>query len=216
MRKFSLVRRRPAGQQHQRRQQQGRQTGKTVTRKEASRQQRQKQARHQQKQLRQQIQAIIMSDRFVCASASTGAPFYSNVTPIYSTGRGRPIPYRVETPSNSVGLAECSDRFLHKKNLPGDSIASERLAPSTSLAPTGGISHQLTSASISCSSRDQPRHVTLPAFWDSDTDLWFKAIENIFSLHGTTDERNCFELALGSLDLRHMQKNSTRAPRPTS
>ena len=80
------MRRRPAGQQHQRRQQQARQTGKTVTRKEASRQQRQNQARHQQKQLRQQLQAIIMSDRFVCASASTGAPFYSNVTPIYSTG----------------------------------------------------------------------------------------------------------------------------------
>ena len=83
-----------------------------------------------------------MSNRFVCASVSTGAPFHSNVTPIYSTGRGRPIPYRVETPSNSVGLAECSDRFLHKKNLPGDSIASERLAPTTSLTPTGGISNQ--------------------------------------------------------------------------
>ena len=71
--------------------------------------------RHQQEQQRQQLQVIIMSNRFVCASASTGASFYSNVTPLYSTGRGRPIPYRVETPSNSVGLAACSDRFLHKK-----------------------------------------------------------------------------------------------------
>ena len=51
----------------------------------------------------------------VRASASTGASFCSNVTPLYSTGRGRPIPYRIETPSNSVGLAACSDRFLHKK-----------------------------------------------------------------------------------------------------
>ena len=142
MRKFSLVRRRPAGQQHQRRQQQARQTGKTVIRNEAGRQQRQKQARHQQKQLRQQLQAIVMRNRFVCASVSTGAPFYSNVTPIYSTSCGRPIPYRVETPSCSVGLAEFSDRFLCKEIFSGDLIISERLAPSTSLTPTGGISNQ--------------------------------------------------------------------------
>ena len=83
-----------------------------------------------------------MSNRFVCASVSIGALFYSNVTPIYSTGCRWPIPYRVETPSCSVGLAECSDRFLCKEIFSGDLIISERLAPSTSLTPTGGISNQ--------------------------------------------------------------------------
>ena len=69
-------------------------------------------------------------------------PCNSHVTPIYSTGCGRPIPHRVKTPSYSGGLAECSDRFLYKEIFLGDLIISERLAPSTSLTPTGGISNQ--------------------------------------------------------------------------
>ena len=89
-----------------------------------------------------EFQAIIMSNRFVYASSSTGALFYSNVTCIYSTGCGRPIRYRVKTPSNNVGLTECSNRFLHKKNLLGDLITSEILALSISLTPTCGISNQ--------------------------------------------------------------------------
>ena len=46
----------------------------------------------------------------------------------------------------------------------------------------------------------------LPTFWDTDQDLWFTTIENIFQLHRVTSERDRFELTLGALDLRHLQK----------
>jgi len=58
-----------------------------------------------------------------------------------------------------------------------------------------------------CDPRGRPATpVTLPHFWDNDTDLWFMAIEDIFLLHDVTEERDRFELSLGSLDLRHLQK----------
>ena len=50
-------------------------------------------------------------------------------------------PLRAPLPC-SVDLAECSDRFLCKEIFSGDLIIFERLAPSTSLTPTGGISNQ--------------------------------------------------------------------------
>ena len=65
-----------------------------------------------------------MSNRFVCASANTGAPFYSIVTPKYilSAVVG---PY---LPSNTLVLTEYSHRFLHMENLLGDPLTSKKLA----------------------------------------------------------------------------------------
>ena len=48
--------------------------------------------------------------------------------------------------------------------------------------------------------------VVLPPFWDVDADLWFVTAENIFRLHNIRLERDRYELTLGSLDLRHLQK----------
>ena len=48
--------------------------------------------------------------------------------------------------------------------------------------------------------------VVLPPFWDVDADLWFVTAENIFRLHNIKLERDRYELTLGSLDLRHLQK----------
>ena len=52
----------------------------------------------------------------------------------------------------------------------------------------------------------QHNPVKLPTFWDTDQDLWFTTIENIFQLHRVTSEKDRFELKLGALDLRHLQK----------
>ena len=46
----------------------------------------------------------------------------------------------------------------------------------------------------------------LPTFWDTNQDLWFTTIENIFQLHPITSEQDRFELTFGALDLRHLQK----------
>ena len=48
--------------------------------------------------------------------------------------------------------------------------------------------------------------VVLPPFWDVDANLWFVTAENIFRLHNIRLERDRYELTLGSLDLRHLQK----------
>ena len=52
----------------------------------------------------------------------------------------------------------------------------------------------------------QHKLVRLPTFWDTDQDLWFTTIENIFQLHRATSERDRFEQTLGALDLRNLQK----------
>ena len=52
----------------------------------------------------------------------------------------------------------------------------------------------------------QHNPVKLSTFWDTDQDLWFTTIENIFQLHRVTSEQDRFELKLGALDLRHLQK----------
>ena len=86
------------------------------------------------------INILFMHRNYKCQKCSSES--IDLHTTVYSTGRGRPIPYLVETPSISVCLAECSDRFLHKKNRSRDLITSERSSPSTSLSPTVRISNQ--------------------------------------------------------------------------
>ena len=109
-------------------------TSKTSTRTTTS-----NEARHQQRQQQQQQhQAIIMCNTFVCACASTGASFYTNVTPfILPAAVGHTLPSRNST-FQQCKPSKMRRLFLHKENLSGAPIISQRLAPSISLAPRVG------------------------------------------------------------------------------
>ena len=49
-------------------------------------------------------------------------------------------------------------------------------------------------------------NITLPTFWETDVDLWFAAVDQIFASNGIWDEQRKFSVALNSLDLKSIRK----------
>ena len=165
----------------------------------------------------------VIMNRFVCASSavnsSVGVPVFSSprfFTPRISRARGRPrhcsLVENATSPGSIssgrvVGAQEnCINQHFghpeaelhqgHFKNYPvGRPYQNSFPNGESSVAGGESIHHN-----------GQHNLVKLPTLWDTDQDLWFTTIENIFQLHRVTSERDRFELTLGALDLRHLQK----------
>ena len=53
-------------------------------------------------------------------------------------------------------------------------------------------------------------NITLPTFWETDVDLWFAAVDQIFASNGIWDEQRKFSVALNSLDLKYSKGPACR------
>ena len=153
----------------------------------------------------------MIMNRFVCASpavnSSVGVPVFSSprfFTPRIPRDRGRPrhcslventtSPGRISSGRVKGAQENCIIQHfgrpqaeLHQGHFQNYTVGR----PYQNSFPNGESS---VAGGESIHYNGQHNLVKLPTFWDTDQDLWFTTIENIFQLHRITSEQDRFEL----------------------
>ena len=55
-------------------------------------------------------------------------------------------------------------------------------------------------------------NITLPDFWDSEPELWFKSAENLFALKNITSAKDKYLLTFNALKLNNLRRLQHRLP----